>query len=67
MNDALKEQGKQASGKMAQRIGERLEEFVKPLLVELDNLLPIIGISRAIPTRSPTEPTSPSPRGMRPP
>ena len=32
-------QGKQVSGEMARRIGDRLEGFVKPLLVELDRCL----------------------------
>jgi hypothetical protein len=39
MNDTLKEQGKQASPQIAQPIGEHLEAFVKPLLVELDKCL----------------------------
>lgn len=32
-------QGKQASAEIAQRIGKRIEEFVKPLLLELDRCL----------------------------
>jgi hypothetical protein len=39
MDGTLKAQGKQASGSLARRIGERLEAFVKPLLLELDRCL----------------------------
>jgi hypothetical protein len=39
MDDTLKVQGKQASESVARFIGERLEAFVKPLLVELDRCL----------------------------
>jgi len=39
MNYPRNDQTKQISEKMAHRLGERLEAFVKPLLLELDQLM----------------------------